>query len=29
VRFEKVVVNGPLNAGSFDLKLPKDVVEVQ
>jgi outer membrane lipoprotein carrier protein len=29
VRFDKVVINGPLKAGSFDLVLPKDVVEVQ
>jgi outer membrane lipoprotein-sorting protein len=29
VRFEKVVVNGALKAGSFDLRLPKDVVEVR
>jgi outer membrane lipoprotein-sorting protein len=29
VRFEKVVINGPLKAGAFDLALPKDVVEVE
>ena len=29
IRFEQVVVNGPLGAGAFDLKLPRDVVEVQ
>ena len=29
IRFEKVVVNGALSAGAFDLKLPKDVVEVK
>jgi len=29
VRFEKVVVNGALKAGSFELRLPKDVVEVR
>jgi len=29
VRFDKVVINGPLKAGAFDLVLPKDVVEVQ
>jgi outer membrane lipoprotein-sorting protein len=29
IRFEKVVVNGRLPAGAFDLKLPKDVVEVK
>ena len=29
IRFEKVVVNGHLPAGAFDLKLPKDVVEVK
>jgi len=29
VRFDKVVINGPLKAGSFDLALPQDVVEVQ
>lgn len=29
VRFENVVVNGPLNAHAFDLSLPKDVVEVR
>lgn len=29
VRFEKVEVNRPLPADAFDLKLPKDVVEVQ
>ena len=29
IRFEKVVVNGGLPAGAFDLKLPRDVVEVK
>jgi len=29
IRFEKVVVNGHLPVGAFDLKLPKDVVEVK
>lgn len=29
VRFEQVVVNGPLPAKTFDLALPKDVVEVK
>jgi outer membrane lipoprotein-sorting protein len=29
VRFDKVVINGPLKPGSFDLTLPKDVVEVR
>lgn len=29
VRFDKVVVNGPLKAGAFDLALPKDAVEVK
>lgn len=29
IRFDRVVINGPLSAGAFDLKLPKDVVEVQ
>ena len=29
IRFERVVVNGRLPAGAFDLKLPKDVVEVK
>ena len=29
IRFENVVINGPLQADSFDLALPKDVVEVQ
>ena len=29
IRFEKVVVNGVLPAGAFDLKLPRDVVEVK
>jgi outer membrane lipoprotein-sorting protein len=29
VRFERVVVNGPLPAKAFDLVLPKDVAEVQ
>ena len=29
IRFESVVVNGKLPADAFDLKLPKDVVEVQ
>jgi outer membrane lipoprotein carrier protein len=29
VRFEDVVVNGKLPPGTFDLKLPSDVVEVQ
>jgi outer membrane lipoprotein-sorting protein len=29
IRFERVVVNGGLPAGAFDLKLPRDVVEVK
>jgi len=29
IRFERVVVNGRLPAGAFDLKLPRDVVEVK
>jgi len=29
IRFERVVVNGHLPPGVFDLKLPKDVVEVK
>jgi len=29
IRFDDVVVNKPLPAGAFDLKLPKDVVEVK
>jgi outer membrane lipoprotein-sorting protein len=29
IRFDDVVVNKPLPSGAFDLKLPKDVVEVQ
>jgi outer membrane lipoprotein-sorting protein len=29
VRFEQVVVNGPLSAKAFDLTLPRDVVEVK
>jgi outer membrane lipoprotein carrier protein len=29
VRFENVVVNGPMRASEFDLVLPKDVVEVK
>jgi outer membrane lipoprotein-sorting protein len=29
VRFEQVVVNGPLGAKAFELTLPKDVVEVK
>jgi outer membrane lipoprotein carrier protein len=29
IRFEKVVINGGLPANAFDLKLPKDVVEVR
>ena len=29
VRFEQVVVNGPLSAKAFDLALPKDVSEVK
>jgi outer membrane lipoprotein carrier protein len=29
VRFEKVVVNGSLKSGAFDLTLPKDAVEVK
>jgi outer membrane lipoprotein carrier protein len=29
IRFDKVVVNGKLPADAFELKLPKDVVEVQ
>ena len=29
VRFEQVVINGPLGAKAFDLALPKDVVEVK
>lgn len=29
IRFEKVEVNAALGAGAFDLKLPKDVVEVR
>jgi outer membrane lipoprotein carrier protein len=29
IRFERVVVNGRLPAGAFDLRLPKDVVEVK
>jgi outer membrane lipoprotein-sorting protein len=29
IRFERVVVNGRLPAGAFDLQLPKDVVEVK
>jgi outer membrane lipoprotein carrier protein len=29
IRFEQVVINGPLAPSSFDLKLPRDVVEVQ
>jgi len=29
IRFEKVVINGALPAGAFDLKLPRDVVEVK
>jgi len=29
IQFERVVLNGHLPAGAFDLKLPKDVVEVR
>jgi outer membrane lipoprotein-sorting protein len=29
VRFEKVQINAPLGASAFDLKLPKDVIEVK
>jgi len=29
IRFDDVVVNRPLPAGAFDLKLPRDVVEVK
>jgi len=29
IRFEKVVINGGLPAGAFDLKLPPDVAEVK
>jgi outer membrane lipoprotein-sorting protein len=29
IRFERVIVNGPLPGGTFDLKLPQDVVEVK
>jgi outer membrane lipoprotein-sorting protein len=29
IRFDDVVVNGPLPAGAFDLKLPKDAIEVK
>jgi outer membrane lipoprotein-sorting protein len=29
VRFDKVVVNGSLKSGAFDLSLPKDAVEVK
>ena len=29
IRFDDVVVNRPLPSGAFDLKVPKDVVEVQ
>ena len=29
IRFSDVVINGTLAAGAFDLKLPKDVVEVR
>ncbi len=29
IRFEKVEINGRLSPGAFDLKLPKDVVEVK
>jgi outer membrane lipoprotein-sorting protein len=29
IRFEKVVVNGRLPSGAFELKLPRDVVEVK
>jgi outer membrane lipoprotein-sorting protein len=29
IRFEKVFINGRLPSGAFDLKLPKDVVEVR
>jgi outer membrane lipoprotein-sorting protein len=29
IRFEKVVINGGLPSGAFDLKLPADVVEVK
>jgi outer membrane lipoprotein carrier protein len=29
IRFDDVVVNRPLPSGAFDLKLPKDVVEVK
>jgi outer membrane lipoprotein-sorting protein len=29
VRFEAVIMNGPLLSGAFDLKLPRDVVEVR
>jgi outer membrane lipoprotein carrier protein len=29
VRFDHVIVNGPMKASEFDLILPKDVVEVQ
>ena len=29
VRFEQVVINGPLAAKAFELTLPKDVVEVK
>jgi outer membrane lipoprotein-sorting protein len=29
IRFEKVQLNAPLGASAFDLKLPKDVVEVK
>ena len=29
IRFDQTIVNGPLAPGAFDLKLPKDVVEVE
>jgi len=29
IRFDDVVINRPLASGAFDLKLPKDVVEVR
>jgi len=29
IRFDNVVLNGPLPSGAFDLELPKDVVEVR
>jgi outer membrane lipoprotein-sorting protein len=29
IRFEGVDLNAPLPAGAFELKLPRDVVEVQ